>query len=89
MRVLEDRVLGIIGGIAVILFTNMITSMWSYDEGTKQANLAMWEKPPGMAWCRVYPDGGKRCEKYMVLPPKPLIECVRMCRAQDRMEKVK
>jgi hypothetical protein len=30
--------------------------------GKRLANYAMWEKPAGAAWCKVYPTGEKRCE---------------------------
>lgn len=59
------------------------------EDGYKRANLTMWETPPNMAYCVVYPDGGKRCIEKAVRPKLDLVECIRQCRISTRMEKVK
>jgi len=81
--------LGFLGGLTLL----SLTAVFFYIQGTENERARklenMWEKPPGMAWCRVYPDGGKRCEPEAKLLPMSKVECFRMCGGRARMEPVK
>lgn len=81
--------LGFLGGLTFLSFTAVFSFIQGQEVERTKKLANMWEKPPGMAWCRVYPDGGKRCEPEAKLPEISKIECIRACAARARMEPVK
>jgi hypothetical protein len=86
---IAERVLALSGIVGSIVLVGIISYELGHANGRDAANRSMWETPPGMASCVVYPDGGKRCMEASRPEPKPLIECLRMCKAQDRMARVR
>lgn len=82
---IPEYILACMAAAAVILF---IVST-AYDAGKNQVNLTMWENPPNMESCVVYPDGGKKCKSAAVPEPISFTECARVCRGRVRMEKIK
>lgn len=86
---LAERVLALSGFVGSAVLIGIVCYELGIAVGRDQANLQMWETPAGMSSCRVYPDGGKQCQKAFV-PTAPFnrTECVRACVMRARLEKV-
>lgn len=89
MRFVEDRMLGFLGGVTLLAITNVFSFVQGQENERDRKLENMWENPPGVAWCKVYPDGGKRCEPAGKIEQISKIECIRMCAGRARMEPVK
>lgn len=57
-----------------------------YERGRVVRDL--WENPPGMTSCVVYPDGGKRCIPAANPMHVDRAECITACKTRARMERV-
>ena len=85
-----NEVIAFVALLTCICMTCVFVGYRAGDEdGHTRANLTMWETPPNMAYCVVYPDGGKKCVAKAFLPKIDVVECIRQCRISTRMEKVK
>lgn len=85
----DEILLGIVLGLLMVLVPS--TMAFQFGRSTRcTADLsAMWENPPGMASCRVYPDGSKRCIPAHVIEPRSKVEQGRILRGQQRMSKIR
>lgn len=85
---LAERVLALAGIIGSTVFVGIMAYEVGHANGKDSVNRNLWENPPGMSSCRVYPDGGKQCQKAWVAPePMTRTECVRQCVMRSRLEK--
>jgi hypothetical protein len=86
---LAERVLALSGVIGSIVLVGIACYELGLATGAERANSSMWEVPPDMASCRVFPDGSKQCVPRPVLEQPSRTECIRACVMRDRLNKVK
>jgi hypothetical protein len=84
-----DKVFAVCMSVACVAGGIVLAFDYGRDYERTKATRDLWENPPGMSSCVVYPDGGKRCTSAAVREPTPLVECIRQCRAVARMAKIK